>query len=89
MLLHAYQHDAAATDPFVAFVTLFRDGEKSFESAPMVFSESWSENARAIPIRLEIPPGQVRPGSYDCQVTVLDPSGARASFWRGAIVLVP
>ena len=89
VLLHAYRHDATATDPLVAFVTLFRDGEKSFESAPMVFSEPWSANARAIPIRLEVPPGQVQPGAYDCQVTVLDPEAARAAFWRAAIVLVP
>jgi hypothetical protein len=28
-------------------------------------------------------------GSYDLQVTVLDPTGQKAAFWQAPIVLVP
>jgi hypothetical protein len=27
-------------------------------------------------------------GSYDCQVTVIDPSTQKAAFWRASITLV-
>jgi hypothetical protein len=27
-------------------------------------------------------------GSYDCQVTVIDPSTQKAAFWRASILLV-
>jgi hypothetical protein len=29
------------------------------------------------------------PGSYDCQVSVLDPTGQKAAFWQAPIVLIP
>jgi hypothetical protein len=28
-------------------------------------------------------------GSYDCQVTVVDPATEKAAFWRASISLVP
>ena len=32
---------------------------------------------------------QLAPGQYDCQITVLDPSGHKAAFWRAPVKLVP
>jgi hypothetical protein len=29
------------------------------------------------------------PGRYECQVSVLDPAGAKATFWRAPIVIIP
>ena len=31
----------------------------------------------------------VPPGAYECQVTVLDPTGQKAAFWQAPVVLVP
>jgi len=28
-------------------------------------------------------------GQYDCQVTVLDPTGQKGTFWRASVMLVP
>jgi len=28
-------------------------------------------------------------GHYNCQVTVIDPTGGKASFWQAPVVLVP
>jgi len=28
-------------------------------------------------------------GEYDCQVTVLDPTGGKSAFWQAPITLVP
>ena len=32
--------------------------------------------------------GHRRPGEYDCQVTVLDPTDRKAAFWRAPVLLV-
>jgi hypothetical protein len=29
----------------------------------------------------------LKPGQYDCQVTVLDPASGKAAFWRAPIVI--
>jgi hypothetical protein len=28
-------------------------------------------------------------GTYQCQLTILDPTGQKAAFWRAPIVIVP
>jgi hypothetical protein len=90
VFLQAYERDLTSHDtmrPLVAFVTFFRDGVKLFETEPMAVDE-WDPTLRAVPIRVTIAPGTLRPGNYDCQVTVLDLSGTRAAFWRARVVLV-
>jgi VWFA-related protein len=87
IFLQAYERDAAAMRPLVAFAAFYRDGAKAFETDPVGF-EAWDPKPRAVPIRLTIAAGQLTPGSYDCQVTVLDPGGSRAAFWRAAIRIV-
>jgi hypothetical protein len=32
---------------------------------------------------------QLTPGKYDCQVTVLDPTGQKGAFWTAPIIVVP
>jgi VWFA-related protein len=73
--------------PLVAFVTFYRDGVNVFETEPLSV-DTWDPKLKAVPIRLSIPPGTLQPGSYDCQVTVLDPTGGKAAFWRAAVVVV-
>jgi hypothetical protein len=72
----------------VAFVTFYRDGVKAFETAPVPVSEGWDPKSKAVPIRLSIPLESLTPGSYDFQVTVLDPSDTRAAFWRTSVALI-
>jgi hypothetical protein len=50
--------------------------------------ESWDPKSRAVPIRLSIGAGQMEPGTYECQVTVLDPAAGKAAFWRGAVTVM-
>jgi hypothetical protein len=90
VFLQAYERDAQTMRPLVAFVTFYRDGMKAFETGMLGVSEGWDKRSKAVPIRFTIPLAGLGPGSYDCQVTVLDPSGGRAAFWRAAIaVTVP
>jgi hypothetical protein len=42
-----------------------------------------------VPLQFTIPLEGIPTGRYECQVSVLDPSGAKATFWRAPIVIVP
>jgi VWFA-related protein len=84
VFLQAYERDAATMRPLVAFAAFYREGAKVFETEPIGL-EVWDPKTKAVPIRLAIPAGQLAPGAYDCQVSVLDPSGNRAAFWRAAV----
>jgi hypothetical protein len=74
--------------PVVAFVAFYRDSAKAFESEPLTVTRS-NPQSRAISIDLTVPLAALEAGSYDCQVTVLDPDGRRAAFSRTAIAVQP
>jgi VWFA-related protein len=88
VFLQAYGSDAAAMRPLVAYVAFYRDGARTFETEPLGITEGWDAKSRAVPIRFTVPLAVLPPGSYDCQVSVLDPDGARAAFWRTPIVVI-
>jgi VWFA-related protein len=89
VFLQAYQRNASTIQPLVAFVTFYRDGVKSFETAPLVVSEGYDPRSKALPLRFSLSLATLPTGKYDCQVTVLDPAGQKAAFWQAPIVLVP
>ncbi|HTL03731.1 MAG TPA: VWA domain-containing protein [Vicinamibacterales bacterium] len=85
----AYERGATATQPLVAFVTFFRDGVKTFETTPQAVVDGMDTRSKAVPVRFDVPLQALAPGAYDCQVTVLDPTGTKANFWRAPIVIIP
>ena len=88
IFLQAYERDTVSMRPLVAFVTFSQGGAIIFETDTLAFTEEWNPKTRAVPIRFSIPLAQMSPGSYDCQVTVLDPTAGRAAFWRAPIAVV-
>jgi VWFA-related protein len=91
VFLQAYERDAlgkAPMRPLVAAVSLYRDGAVAFSTGPIGISEGRDPKSGAVPIRLEIPLREREPGTYVCQVTVLDPATGKASFWRTSVELV-
>jgi VWFA-related protein len=87
--LEAYEQYAAATQPLVAFATLYRDGVKLFETRPIEVSGGMDRTSKPVPIRFSIPIDQVPAGRYDCQVTVIVPASSKAAFWQTPIAIVP
>jgi hypothetical protein len=85
----AYERGATATQPLVAFVTLYRDGVKTFETPAQAVVEGMDDRSKAVPVRFDVSLAALEPGQYECQVTVLDPTGAKANFWRAPIVIIP
>jgi hypothetical protein len=70
-------------------VSLYREQKKVLETAPMEVTNSWTNSVKTMPLQFDIPLGTLTAGKYDCQVSVLDPSGQKAAFWRAPVELVP
>ena len=89
VFLQAYQRTATVTQPLVAFVSFYRGQVKVFETPPLAVSDGLDPRTKAVPLRFSLSLAELPPGQYDCQVTVLDPTGQKAAFWQAPIVLVP
>jgi len=87
--LQAYQQGVDAIQPLVAFVTLYRGQKKVFETQPIMVSEGSNNRVKIIPLHFSMGLNNLAPDKYDCQVTVLDPTGQKAAFWQAPILLVP
>ena len=83
------QEQPADGKPLFAFVSLFSNGNKLFETAPSAVIPSPASRLGTMPLSFSLGVTQLPPGEYDCQVTVLDPTTHRASFWRAPVLLVP
>lgn len=87
--LQAYERGATTTQPLVAFVTFYRGQVKAFETPPLAVTEGMNDKSKAVPLRFEVSLAKLPPGEYNCQVTVLDPTGQKAAFWSAPVMLVP
>ncbi len=87
--LQAYERGAATMQPLVAFVSFYRGQTKAFETAPLPVTEGMDPKSKAVPLRFSLALAKLPPGKYDCQVTVLDPTGGKAAFWQAPVALVP
>jgi len=89
VFLQAYERGEATPQPIAAFVTLYRGETKALETAPLAVTVDSDAKSKPVPLRFIVPLDEVRPGRYDCQVTVLLPDAGKATFWRAPIVVVP
>jgi hypothetical protein len=89
VFLQAYERTDTAALPLVAFVTFYRGEAKALETAPLAVTSPVDPRTKALPLRFSVPLDRLAPGRYMCQVTVLEPGAAKATFWRAPIVVVP
>jgi VWFA-related protein len=89
VFLQAYQRIEPVPRPLVAFVTFYRGEAKALETTPLAVTGQADASSKAMPLRFSVPLSALAPGRYDCQVTVLSPDAAKATFWRVPIVVVP
>lgn len=87
--LQAYEQGAAGVQPLVAYVSFYREQKKAFETQPIEVTGGMNNHLKTMPLSFSIALNQLPPGEYVCQVTVLDPTGQRLSFWRVPVMLVP
>ena len=87
--LQAYEGNAAPAKPLVAFVSFYQGEKKVFETQPMAVTPAALNRLGTVPMSFSVGLNQLPPGEYDCQVTVLDPTSAKGTFWRSQIKVVP
>lgn len=87
VFLQAYERTATATEPLVAFVTVYRDGVKAMEVGPLAVTAGLEPRTKAVPIRFSIPLKGLAAGRYDLQVSVVNPATQKAAFWRAPIAI--
>ena len=74
-------------DPLMAFVSLYSDGTEAFKTQPSAVSPDAATRLGVTPLSFSVSSAGLKPGRYDCQVTVVDPTTAKANFWRAPIVI--
>jgi VWFA-related protein len=85
----ATQVSAISTvQPLIAFVSFFQNGTKVFETQPQEVQPQPNTKLQIVPLNFTIDLSALAAGKYDCQVTVLDPSGGKGAFWQAPIMLV-
>ena len=87
--LQAYEQGAPSFQPLIAFVSYYRAQMKAFETPPIKVMSGLNNRLKTMPLSFSIALHQLPPGKYECQVTVLDPTGQKGAFWRAPVMLVP
>jgi VWFA-related protein len=87
--LQAYERTATSIQPLVAFVTFYRGQNKAFETTPLPVTEAVNNSIKTVPLKFSLSLAQLTPGKYNCQVTVLNPTGQKAAFWQAPVLVVP
>ncbi|HEY5056688.1 MAG TPA: VWA domain-containing protein [Acidobacteriaceae bacterium] len=78
---------ARGSQPLIGFVTLYQGGKKVFETQPEEVSGNSDSRLNVAALNFAIDLNQLAAGKYDCQVTVLDPTGHKSAFWQTPIML--
>jgi VWFA-related protein len=93
VFLQAYKPPAQgappSTEPLMAFVSLYSGGVEVFKTPPLAVAPNAATRLGVTPLSFDLGLSKLAPGSYDCQVTVLDPVALKANFWRAPIVIAP
>ena len=79
----------SSAQPLMAFVSLYSAGAEVFKTAPIAVEPNSATRLGVVPLSFDFGINRLAPGPYECQVTVLDPSTSKASFWRAPIMVTP
>ncbi len=87
--LQAYGQASSDSQPLLAFFSLYRGPRKVYQTSVLQARQIVNAELKTVPLNLQLSLSAVPPGRYDCQLTVLNSSERKASFWRSSITLVP
>jgi hypothetical protein len=92
VFLQAYRppsvESKTANQPLFAFVSLFQNNIKAYETQPVAVVPQSGSRLGLTPLSFNLDIHGLAPGEYACQVTVLDPSTSKGTFWRASILVV-
>jgi VWFA-related protein len=78
-----------ASLPLFAYVSLYLGDTKVFETPPAAVAPSAASRLGTMPFSFSFGIDRLIAGNYDCQITILDPTTQKATFWRTPILIVP
>ena len=78
-----------ASLPLFAYVSLYLGDTKVFETPPAAVAPSAASRLGTMPFSFSLGIDRLIAGNYDCQITILDPTTQKATFWRTPIRIVP
>lgn len=91
--LQAYSYTPELTslrkDPVVAFVTLYSADKVALETRPIAVVPSPGNRLGIVSLSFSVGLHDIAPGSYQCQVTIVDPLTLKPAFWRAPIWVLP
>jgi VWFA-related protein len=79
----------ANPEPLMAFIALYENGAEVLKSQPIAVSPNPASRLGVTPLSFDVSAAGLKPGRYECQVTVIDPAATKANFWRAPIVIAP
>lgn len=79
----------ARTQPLLAFVSLYAGDELAFENRPITVLPNGATRLGVTAFNFSIGLRNLPPGSYQCQISVVDPAASKTTFWRAPIVITP
>jgi FecR-like protein len=88
VFLQAYEPNATATEPLTAFVTLSRGQSKVLETPPVAIKDDLGRRIKTLSVKLPVSLTSLAVGTYECQVTVLNPATQKSAVWRSTINVV-
>jgi hypothetical protein len=80
---------ATKSPNIMASLSFFLNGIKAFQTEPVRVDKISSARGHAAPVRFDIPLKELKPGSYTCQVTLIDEVARKFAFARAPMVLIP
>jgi VWFA-related protein len=87
--LQGYEPATVAAKPLVGFVSFYRNQAMQFQSQAIAAAPDSSAGHKVVPLSFNIDLNHLTPGEYECQVSVLDPTTGRSTFWRAPIKVAP
>lgn len=88
VFLQAYEAVLPSPRPVVASVAFYQGQNKVYETPFIQANTPGTQNSKPMSMRFTIPLAKLKNGMYNCQVSVLDPEGQRASFWEAPIEII-
>jgi hypothetical protein len=72
-----------------ASLALYQNGKKAFETSPVRANRLSEKRDAALPVWLQVPLVKIEPGSYECQVNLIDEFGRKFAFRRSSLAVLP
>lgn len=79
----------AGPSPLVGYVTFYNEMNKVMETQPVSAKPVGTSRLGLTPFLFDVSLGQLPPGEYNCQVTILNPHDGKAMFWQAPIMVIP